>query len=95
MNYFYSLIDDAVARVGTVLKAVISGPAKTMTATLINMVATAFGNLAMMTSLVSPLGIYEYEAAHGTVQRHYYKHLKGVKRPLPTRWLPSLPGRCF
>ena len=44
------------------------------------MVATAFGSLAMMTSvLVSPSGIYEYEAAHGTVQRHYYKHLKGEK----------------
>ena len=45
-----------------------------------DMVATAFGSLAMMTSvLVSPAGIYEYEAAHGTVQRHYYKHLKGEK----------------
>ena len=45
-----------------------------------DMVATAFGSLAMMTSvLVSPSGIYEYEAAHGTVQRHYYKHLKGEK----------------
>lgn len=45
-----------------------------------DMVATAFGSLAMMTSvLVSPDGVYEYEAAHGTVQRHYYKHLKGEK----------------
>ena len=45
-----------------------------------DMVATAYGSLAMMTSvLVSPAGIYEYEAAHGTVQRHYYKHLKGEK----------------
>ena len=43
-----------------------------------DMIATAFGSLAMMTSvLVSPTGVYEYEAAHGTVQRHYYKHLKG------------------
>ncbi|MBQ3053271.1 MAG: NADP-dependent isocitrate dehydrogenase, partial [Clostridia bacterium] len=45
-----------------------------------DMVATAYGSLAMMTSvLVSPSGVYEYEAAHGTVQRHYYKHLKGEK----------------
>ena len=52
-----------------------------------DMVSSAFGSLAMMTSvLVSPEGYYEYEAAHGTVQRHYYKHLKGEKRLLLTPW---------
>ena len=68
IEYFYTLIDDAVARVVR-SEGVMS-----------DMVATAFGSLAMMTSvLVSPDGVYEYEAAHGTVQRHYYKHLKGEK----------------
>ncbi len=57
-----------------------------------DMVSSAFGSLAMMTSvLVSPEGCYEYEAAHGTVQRHYYKHLKGKKHP-QTPLQPSLHG---
>ncbi len=57
------------------------------------MVATAFGSLAMMTSvLVSPDGNYEYEAAHGTVTRHYYRHQKGEEVPPPTPWPPSSRG---
>lgn len=76
--YFYTLIDDAVARVmrseGGYIWACKNYDGDVMS----DMVATAFGSLAMMTSvLVSPHGYYEYEAAHGTVQRHYYKHLKG------------------
>mgnify|MGYP002795726526 FL=1 len=75
---FYTLIDDAVARVvrseGGYIWACKNYDGDVMS----DMVATAFGSLAMMTSvLVSPSGIYEYEAAHGTVQRHYYKYLKG------------------
>lgn len=78
IEYFYTLIDDAVARVirsnGGYIWACKNYDGDVMS----DMVATAFGSLAMMTSvLVSPDGIYEYEAAHGTVQRHYYKHLKG------------------
>jgi isocitrate dehydrogenase len=78
IEYFYTLIDDAVARVirseGGYLWACKNYDGDVMS----DMVATAFGSLAMMTSvLVSPDGKYEYEAAHGTVQRHYYKHLKG------------------
>ena len=78
IEYFYTLIDDAVARVmkseGGYIWACKNYDGDVMS----DMVATAFGSLAMMTSvLVSPAGIYEYEAAHGTVQRHYYKHLKG------------------
>ncbi|MEI3551853.1 MAG: isocitrate/isopropylmalate family dehydrogenase [Acutalibacteraceae bacterium] len=80
MEYFYTLIDDAVARVvrsnGGYIWACKNYDGDVMS----DMVATAFGSLAMMTSvLVSPDGVYEYEAAHGTVQRHYYKHLKGEK----------------
>ncbi|MBW7573523.1 NADP-dependent isocitrate dehydrogenase [Caproiciproducens faecalis] len=80
ITYFYTLIDDAVARVirseGGYIWACKNYDGDVMS----DMVATAFGSLAMMTSvLVSPDGIYEYEAAHGTVQRHYYKHLKGEK----------------
>ena len=80
IEYFYTLIDDAVARVvrseGGYIWACKNYDGDVMS----DMVATAFGSLAMMTSvLVSPEGIYEYEAAHGTVQRHYYKHLKGEK----------------
>ena len=76
--YFYTLIDDAVARVmkseGGYIWACKNYDGDVMS----DMVATAFGSLAMMTSvLVSPEGNYEYEAAHGTVQRHYYKYLKG------------------
>ena len=78
IEYFYTLIDDAVARVvrssGGYIWACKNYDGDVMS----DMVATAYGSLAMMTSvLVSPNGVYEYEAAHGTVQRHYYKHLKG------------------
>ncbi len=78
IEYFYTLIDDAVARVirsrGGYIWACKNYDGDVMS----DMVATAFGSLAMMTSvLVSPDGVYEYEAAHGTVQRHYYKHLRG------------------
>ena len=78
IEYFYTLIDDAVARVirskGGFIWACKNYDGDVMS----DMVATAFGSLAMMTSvLVSPDGLYEYEAAHGTVTRHYYKHLKG------------------
>ncbi len=78
ITYFYTLIDDAVARVirseGGYIWACKNYDGDVMS----DMIATAFGSLAMMTSvLVSPDGVYEYEAAHGTVQRHYYKHLKG------------------
>lgn len=80
IEYFYTLIDDAVARVvrsnGGYIWACKNYDGDVMS----DMVATAFGSLAMMTSvLVSPDGVCEYEAAHGTVQRHYYKHLKGEK----------------
>ncbi len=80
IKYFYTLIDDAVARVirseGGYIWACKNYDGDVMS----DMIATAFGSLAMMTSvLVSPDGIYEYEAAHGTVQRHYYKHLQGEK----------------
>ncbi len=80
ITYFYTLIDDAVARVvrsnGGYIWACKNYDGDVMS----DMVATAYGSLAMMTSvLVSPTGVYEYEAAHGTVQRHYYKHLKGEK----------------
>ncbi len=78
IEYFYTLIDDAVARVirsdGGYIWACKNYDGDVMS----DMIATAFGSLAMMTSvLVSPEGVYEYEAAHGTVQRHYYRHLKG------------------
>lgn len=78
ITYFYTLIDDAVARVmkseGGYIWACKNYDGDVMS----DMVSSAFGSLAMMTSvLVSPQGYYEYEAAHGTVQRHYYKHLKG------------------
>lgn len=78
ISYFYTLIDDAIARVikseGGMIWACKNYDGDVMS----DLVATAFGSLAMMTSvLVSPEGYYEYEAAHGTVQRHYYRHLKG------------------
>lgn len=78
ITYFYTLIDDAVARVmkseGGYIWACKNYDGDVMS----DMVSSAFGSLAMMTSvLVSPQGYYEYEAAHGTVQRHYYKHLNG------------------
>ncbi len=78
ITYFYTLIDDAVARVmkseGGYIWACKNYDGDVMS----DMISSAFGSLAMMTSvLVSPQGFYEYEAAHGTVQRHYYKHLAG------------------
>lgn len=78
ITYFYTLIDDAVARVmkspGGFIWACKNYDGDVMS----DMISSAFGSLAMMTSvLVSPEGIFEYEAAHGTVQRHYYKHLAG------------------
>lgn len=99
IEYFYTLIDDAVARVirsdGGFIWACKNYDGDVMS----DMVATAFGSLAMMTSvLVSPSGVYEYEAAHGTVQRHYYKHLKGEKtstNPIATlfAWTGALKKR--
>ncbi|MCR4658509.1 MAG: NADP-dependent isocitrate dehydrogenase [Lachnospiraceae bacterium] len=78
IEYFYSLIDDIVARImkskGGMIWACKNYDGDVMS----DMISSAFGSLAMMTSvLVSPDGVYEYEAAHGTVQRHYYKYLKG------------------
>jgi isocitrate dehydrogenase len=78
ITYFYTLIDDAVARImkseGGFIWACKNYDGDVMS----DMISSAFGSLAMMTSvLVSPHGYYEYEAAHGTVQRHYYKYLKG------------------
>ena len=80
ITYFYTLIDDAVARVvkdkGGFIWACKNYDGDVMS----DMVSSAFGSLAMMTSvLVSPSGVYEYEAAHGTVQRHYYKYLAGER----------------
>ena len=99
ITYFYTLIDDAVARVmrssGGFVWACKNYDGDVMS----DMVATAFGSLAMMTSvLVSPRGVYEYEAAHGTVQRHYYRYLKGEKtstNPLATlfAWTGALRKR--
>ena len=97
--YFYTLIDDAVARVmrsgGGFIWACKNYDGDVMS----DMIATAFGSLAMMTSvLVSPKGVFEYEAAHGTVQRHYYRHLKGEKtstNPIATlfAWTGALKKR--
>ena len=99
IEYFYTLIDDAVARVirseGGYIWACKNYDGDVMS----DMVATAFGSLSMMTSvLVSPQGYYEYEAAHGTVQRHYYKYLKGEKtstNPIATifAWTGALRKR--
>ena len=80
ITYFYTLIDDAVARVmkseGGFIWACKNYDGDVMS----DMVSSACGSLALMTSvLVSPKGVFEYEAAHGTVQRHYYKYLKGEK----------------
>jgi len=93
LQYFYTLIDDAVARIirseGGMVWACKNYDGDVMS----DMVASAFGSLAMMTSvLVSPDGKYEFEAAHGTVTRHYYKHLKEKRHP-PTQWQPYLHGR--
>ena len=89
ITYFYTLIDDAVARVmkseGGFIWACKNYDGDVMS----DMLSSAFGSLAMMTSvLVSPDGCYEYEAAHGTVQRHYYRYLKGE----PIRLRPYLHG---
>ncbi len=99
IEYFYTLIDDAVARVirseGGYIWALKNYDGDVMS----DMVSTAFGSLAMMTSvLVSPDGNYEYEAAHGTVTRHYYKHLKGEEtstNPMATiyAWTGALRKR--
>lgn len=99
IEYFYTLIDDAVARVirskGSFIWACKNYDGDVMS----DMVSTAFGSLAMMTSvLVSPDGNYEYEAAHGTVTRHYYKYLKGEEtstNPMATifAWTGALHKR--
>ena len=99
ITYFYTLIDDAVARVirseGGFIWAVKNYDGDVMS----DMVSTAFGSLAMMTSvLVSPDGVYEFEAAHGTVTRHYYRHLKGEEtstNPVATlfAWTGALAKR--
>lgn len=80
IEYFYTLIDDAVARImkceGGILWCCKNYDGDVMS----DMIASAFGSLSMMTSvLVSPQGVFEYEAAHGTVQKHYYRYLKGEK----------------
>jgi len=100
IEYFYTLIDDVVARImrseGGILWACKNYDGDVMS----DMVASACGSLAMMTSvLVSPDGKYEYEAAHGTVTRHYYKHLKGEKtstNPMATlfAWSGALRKRA-
>lgn len=100
IEYFYTLIDDAVARViksnGGMIWACKNYDGDVMS----DMIATAFGSLAMMTSvLVSPDGKFEYEAAHGTVTRHYYKHLKGEEtstNPMATifAWTGALKKRA-
>ncbi len=78
LTYFYSLIDDIVARVMKAEGGFIWACKNYDGDVMSDMVSSAFGSLAMMTSvLVSPHGYYEYEAAHGTVQRHYYRHLEG------------------
>ena len=78
IEYFYSLIDDIVARVMKAEGGFIWACKNYDGDVMSDMVSSAFGSLAMMTSvLVSPQGYYEYEAAHGTVQRHYYRYLKG------------------
>ena len=99
LTYFYTLIDDAVARVirskGGFIWACKNYDGDVMS----DMVSTAFGSLAMMTSvLVSPEGNYEYEAAHGTVTQHYYRHLKGEQvstNPMATlfAWTGALAKR--
>ena len=96
IEYFYTLIDDAVARVmkseGGYIWACKNYDGDVMS----DMVSSAFGSLAMMTSvLVSPDGYYEYEAAHGTVQRHYYKHLKGEEMCIRDRHIDHIFFRIF
>ena len=99
ITYFYTLIDDAVARVMKAEGGFIWACKNYDGDVMSDMVSSAFGSLAMMTSvLVSPDGVYEYEAAHGTVQRHYYKHLKGEEtstNPVATifAWTGALKKR--
>ena len=99
LTYFYSLIDDIVARVMKAEGGFIWACKNYDGDVMSDMVSSAFGSLAMMTSvLVSPQGYYEYEAAHGTVQRHYYKHLKGEEtstNPIATifAWTGALRKR--
>ncbi len=99
LTYFYTLIDDAVARVMKAEGGFIWACKNYDGDVMSDMLSSAFGSLAMMTSvLVSPQGIYEYEAAHGTVQRHYYQHLKGEKtstNPVATifAWTGALAKR--
>jgi len=99
IEYFYTLIDDAVARVMKAEGGFIWACKNYDGDVMSDMVSSAFGSLAMMTSvLVSPHGYYEYEAAHGTVQRHYYKHLKGEEtstNPIATifAWTGALRKR--
>lgn len=99
IEYFYTLIDDVIARIirseGGIIWACKNYDGDVMS----DMLATAYGSLGLMTSvLVSPSGVYEYEAAHGTVTRHYYKHLKGEKtstNPIATifAWTGALRKR--
>ncbi len=99
IEYFYTLIDDVIARIirseGGIIWACKNYDGDVMS----DMLATAYGSLGLMTSvLVSPAGVYEYEAAHGTVTRHYYKHLKGEKtstNPIATifAWTGALRKR--
>ena len=99
IEYFYTLIDDAVARVMKAEGGFIWACKNYDGDVMSDMVSSAFGSLAMMTSvLVSPAGVYEYEAAHGTVQRHYYKHLEGKEtstNPMATifAWSGALKKR--
>lgn len=99
ITYFYTLIDDAVARVMKAEGGFIWACKNYDGDVMSDMVSSAFGSLAMMTSvLVSPDGVYEYEAAHGTVQRHYYKYLKGEEtstNPVATifAWTGALKKR--
>ena len=99
IEYFYTLIDDAVARVMKAEGGFIWACKNYDGDVMSDMVSSAYGSLAMMTSvLVSPQGYYEYEAAHGTVQRHYYRHLKGEEtstNPVATifAWTGALAKR--
>ena len=80
ITYFYTLIDDAIARIMKSEGGFVWACKNYDGDVFSDMLSSAFGSLALMTSvLVSPDGVYEYEAAHGTVQRHYYRHLKGEK----------------
>jgi isocitrate dehydrogenase len=99
IKYFYTLIDDAIARVVRSEGGFIWALKNYDGDVLSDMISTAFGSLAMMTSvLVSPDGKYEYEAAHGTVTQHYYRHLRGEKtstNPMATiyAWTGALRRR--